>query len=336
MKYPLAIALLMILAQWAFALTEDKGVETWHHDEIPREKIYIQINQPFYAKGDTVWFRCNLVDGATNIPSTSPLYPKDRSKFVYVELHDCKADTLMRRYKIKADSMGVFANAIPLEYDIKAGYYMLVAYTRWMTNFSERNFAYREFSVVGDTDEEDAKSAERDDRLRVNVCPEGGALLTDRLQTLTFLITDTERYPQSAEVRLIDAETDSIITYGETEIGGYGEVLFTPLKGRRYILEAYTPRGMYGQSEIKDIRETGAILHVKQRKGMVYIGVDCNNCSPEDMELIIVNRGKMSTMQPSKSSIAIESSSLDEGMVTLTLVDKKSRQILSTRKFYNK
>lgn len=113
------------------------------------EKIQIQTNQLIYSKGEKIWIRCNLIDGVSNIPSTSAAFPKDRSRFIYVELHDCQADTLMHRYKIKADSLGVFANVIELPNNIDEGYYMLVAYTQRMMNFSERGFAYKEIYVTG-------------------------------------------------------------------------------------------------------------------------------------------------------------------------------------------
>lgn len=113
-----------------------------------QERIYIQTDRNTYVPNDTIWFRAHLVDAATNLPSTSKHYPKNRSRYVYVELYDVKADTLVERTMIRRNDDGVFANAIPLKKTLHEGLYMLVAYTRYMLNFPETMFAYREIEIV--------------------------------------------------------------------------------------------------------------------------------------------------------------------------------------------
>lgn len=110
--------------------------------DIPQERIYLQTDKPYYAAGDTVWFRAHLLDAATNVPV-------NRSRFVYVELHDQQADTLMQRLMIRSDEDGVFANAILVPKGIKGGVYTLVAYTQWMRNSGAEHFCYQPLTVVG-------------------------------------------------------------------------------------------------------------------------------------------------------------------------------------------
>lgn len=113
-----------------------------------QERVYIQTDRDIYLTNDTVWFRAHLVDAATNIPSTSPHYPNNRSRYVYVELHDVKADSLVERIMIRRNNDGVFANAISLSKVLHEGLYMLVAYTRHMLNFPESMFAYKKIKIV--------------------------------------------------------------------------------------------------------------------------------------------------------------------------------------------
>lgn len=113
-----------------------------------QERVYVQTDRDVYLPNDTIWFRAHLVDAATNVPSTSKYYPKNRSRYIYVELHDVKADTLVERMMIRRDSEGVFANAIPLKTTLREGLYMLVAYTRYMLNFPDTMFAYKEIEIV--------------------------------------------------------------------------------------------------------------------------------------------------------------------------------------------
>ena len=112
------------------------------YKDLPQERIYLQTDKPYYAAGDTVWLRAHLMDAETNEPVS-------RSRFVYVELHDQEADTLMQRMMVRCDEDGVFANALLLPKDIRGGVYTLVAYTQWMRNFPAEQFCYQPLTVVG-------------------------------------------------------------------------------------------------------------------------------------------------------------------------------------------
>ena len=115
-----------------------------YYQRVPHEQIYVHTDKPYYVPGDTVWFRAHLVDAVTHTPIS-------RSRYVYVELHDQQADTLVQRIIVKCDSNGVFANAITLPRKLHGGSYVLAAYTQWMRNFPIERFFYKELLVVEDT-----------------------------------------------------------------------------------------------------------------------------------------------------------------------------------------
>lgn len=112
-----------------------------------QERIYIQTDRSVYIPGDTIWFRAHLTDAASNIPSTSKHYPKNRSRFVYIELYDTKADTLVERIMIRRNEDGIFANAITLPRTLQHGHYTIVGYTKHMLNYPDTMFAYKEIEV---------------------------------------------------------------------------------------------------------------------------------------------------------------------------------------------
>lgn len=155
---------------------EQKQAVTDYLQTTPREKVYVQTDRSLYCAGDTVWFRVHIADALSAIPSTSPYYPKDRSKYVYAELHsnpstlrsfdklrtdhvqdklkseqtqDKKTDgTLVERIMIKQDELGVFSSYIVLPSQPTTDNYTLVAYTRHMLNFPEEHFFYKQIQVV--------------------------------------------------------------------------------------------------------------------------------------------------------------------------------------------
>jgi hypothetical protein len=113
-----------------------------YYRKVPQEQIYVHTDKPYYVPGDTVWFRTHLVDAVTHTPIS-------RSRYVYLELHDQQADTLVQRIIVKCDSDGVFANAITLPRHLHGGSYTLAAYTQWMRNFPAERFFYKPLWVVG-------------------------------------------------------------------------------------------------------------------------------------------------------------------------------------------
>ncbi|MEE1141552.1 MAG: hypothetical protein UHP25_09255, partial [Prevotella sp.] len=78
-----------------------------YYSKVPQERIYLQTDRSYYMAGDTVWFRAHLLDAVTRVPVS-------RSRYVYVELHDQQADTLMQRVMLRCDTDGVFSNAMIL------------------------------------------------------------------------------------------------------------------------------------------------------------------------------------------------------------------------------
>ena len=113
-----------------------------YYARVPQEIIYIHTDRPYYVPGDTVWFRAHLVDAVTRAPIS-------RSRYVYVELLDNAADTLIQRVIVKCDPDGVFANQLILPRHLHSGTYTLAAYTQWMRNFPVDRFYYKQLTVVG-------------------------------------------------------------------------------------------------------------------------------------------------------------------------------------------
>ena len=102
------------------------------------EKLWLHLDKPYYAAGDTVWFRAHLVDAVTHIPNTL-------SNFVYVDLFDRTNKSVLSK-KIKRDSLG-FANNLCLPDTLAAGEYTLQAYTGWMLNFNPSCFFQKNISI---------------------------------------------------------------------------------------------------------------------------------------------------------------------------------------------
>jgi hypothetical protein len=107
--------------------------------ENPIEKVYLQFDKPYYAVGDTIWFKGYVTTGI-NVPS--PI-----SKILYVELISDR-DSLVRSLKLPVES-SVATGSFLLPYpDFKEGNYHVRAFTKWMLN-RDADYFFSKNIVIG-------------------------------------------------------------------------------------------------------------------------------------------------------------------------------------------
>ncbi len=98
-------------------------------DRFPVEKLYLQLDKPYYSLGDTLRFKAWLLNGDF-------LKPSLKSGLLYVELADA-TNKVVKRITIRLSS-GVGIGDIALAgKNIPQGAYTLRAYSNWMKNFGD-------------------------------------------------------------------------------------------------------------------------------------------------------------------------------------------------------
>lgn len=320
---------------------------------VPQEKIYIQTDRRLYVAGDTVWFRAHVVDAATNIPSTSPLYPANRSRFVYVELHDNKADTLIERAMIKQDTLGVFANAIALPSGLADGTYTLAAYTRYMMNFPQELFAYKEIDVVArrrpetpavspssavkDKDtvgagDADGSKAEEVSTISVAALPEGGNLIAGHRQQLAFKAVDDMGHGVDVQVRLVRTDSEELIAEARSAHLGMGSLYFTPEAGIGYRLEAYADDGRSCHAPVPAALAKGVTMAVSQRKNHLYVTPIASGVDVTTLSLAIYGNGNLITIEPlTEKPVAVDTTEMHPGVVNIAIVGTAEKRVYAER-----
>ena len=297
-----------------------------YYQKVPMEKIHIHTDRACYASGDTIWFRAYLVDAATNKPCS-------RSKFVYTELRDNAADTLVVRYKIKSDSTGVFANAIPLPRALQTGDYTLVAYTKWMQNFAEADFFAKTLQIVNSAaplsvSRPHARTAKK---IALSLMPEGGSLLDGYSQFLAFKVVDDEGAGVDANITLTDAD-GTVIQTTRTQHLGMGKMLVHTRNDEQLFVEAEA-MGMVDRVAVPTALRSGASMTVTQYREKVHIQpFATNDIDLQQTVLLLYGAGNMIEIPivPGKL-ITIPRSDLRPGVVNIAIVEKTSRQIYAER-----
>ncbi|HVV54027.1 MAG TPA: hypothetical protein VHC47_01810 [Mucilaginibacter sp.] len=107
----------------------------------PPEKIFIQFDKPYYAQGDTVWFKAYLFNAPTHLLSA-------KSGLMHADIAD-DSGRVVKQYLFKVYNGISWGNIALNGKDFKAGNYVFRAYTNWMRNFGSDHFFYKNIRVAG-------------------------------------------------------------------------------------------------------------------------------------------------------------------------------------------
>jgi hypothetical protein len=105
---------------------------------LPFEKVYLHLDKPYYASGDTVWLKA-YVTIDQHIPTTL-------SSNVYVDIST--KDSLVRFLKLPIVNGVASGNIILSPTDFKQGNFHIRAYTAWMRNF-DPDYFFNKNVVIG-------------------------------------------------------------------------------------------------------------------------------------------------------------------------------------------
>ena len=102
-----------------------------YRSEYPQEKVHLHMDKPYYAIGDSIWFKAYVVNAEKNGLS-------NLSKILYVDLINDK-DSIKQSLMLQLRS-GLAWGDFTLSDYLPEGNYRIRAYTTWMRNFGEEYY----------------------------------------------------------------------------------------------------------------------------------------------------------------------------------------------------
>jgi hypothetical protein len=103
------------------------------------EKLYMQFDKPYYAVGDTIWFKAWLINGPTYLLSA-------KSGLLHIDIAT-DSNKVIKQFLLPVRGGVSWGNITLSDKEFKPGNYVIRAYTNLMRNFSEDYFYYKRFYV---------------------------------------------------------------------------------------------------------------------------------------------------------------------------------------------
>ncbi|MDO6435247.1 hypothetical protein Q4E93_31815 [Flavitalea sp. BT771] len=265
----------------------------------PAEALFLHFDKPYYAVGDTIWFKAYLFRAATH--DYSPF-----SGLLYVDLIN-DSSKKVRRMSVPVN-FGVSWGQLPLtEEEMRDGSYTVCAYTRWMRNFGEECFFRRHFVIApaaekewqprrqgsgrtrksdlqsgksdlqsGKTDLQSGKSDLQSGKMDlhsgksdlrktdVQFMPESGWLVAGIPSRVGFKAIGDDGLGVDIQGTIVDSRDREVVPF-QSLYKGMGVCSMTPVAGETYSALVRLPDGRMDRYPLPAVKKKGIVLRVNNQ-----------------------------------------------------------------------
>jgi len=143
-KITLAACLLIVFTFSAFAQEDSIPLRTiitktnQYTQNFPVEKVYLHFDKPYYAVGDTIWFKAYVTLEQNQLSAIS--------KIVYVDMINNR-DSVVASLRLPVTNGTADGNIVLPQVSFVEGNYHVRAYTTWMRNFDQGYFFNKNIAV---------------------------------------------------------------------------------------------------------------------------------------------------------------------------------------------
>jgi hypothetical protein len=281
------------------------------------EKVYLHLDKPYYASGETIWFNAYLL----NIGS---LIRTDQSGVLYVDLISPDGEILIHRRLLIGN--GICQGSMDIPTGLGNGNYRIRAYTNWMKNYDNDFFFDKNIEVFNVKDDHYANLSgkKKETEFDVQFFPEGGDMVHNLTSQVAFKAIDQYGRDLDIEGKILNSEGKTVVDF-KTRHDGMGSFFMNP-----QINQGYTAIVKYGKAEkefdFPEVQTSGYVMTVNNLKDR-NIQVMIKNSPPvEEAEVYLIAQARGIIYHREKAELkrgagvlSIPKSKFPDGIAQLTL-----------------
>lgn len=311
----------------------------------PQEKVYLQLDKPYYSAGDRIWLRAHMVHATLHIPLSL-------SRYIYVELIDAENEVVVRK-KIHYVEKNSYYGQLDLSADIVDGWYTIRAYTNFMRNLPEDYFFRKQIQIINKLKNEAkntkvatapaptpktlAEATNATSAFDVQFFPEGGHLIAGNMQTVGFKAIAQNGLGLEIKGKVVDEANVEVGSFKSQHLG-MGKFAFVPKQNVRYKVLCEDSKGKKNTFFLPTVSSTNYAMTVRQSKTQINIQILIpeQQKRSETLHIIGTLRGlpiSKNTLSPDNNVLTIPKTNFQTGIVQLYLIND-NYQILSQRNVF--
>jgi len=245
-------------------------VSTYRQSHIT-EKAYLHFDKPYYAAGDTIYFKAYVTLGDKHELS-------GLSNVLYVDLIDANKK-ISQSIKLRVRD-GVAWGDIALSPLISKGDYRVRAYTRWMQNEGDAAFFDQTLPIGSALDNKVSESGSNDHtpangKPDLGFFPEAGSLVTGVRSKIAFKAIGANGLGIDVKGVIVDDENKEIASFASSHLG-MGYFYLTPSETKNYSAKVTYPNGAQDVVQLPKSVAKGISFAVTSQAGLYNINISCS------------------------------------------------------------
>jgi len=289
----------------------------------PTEKAYLHFDRPYYAAGDTMYFKAYVTEGEGH--QLSKL-----SKVLHVDLSGA-SNNANQSIQLSLTS-GVAWGEFVLPDTLPTGNYRVRAYTQLMRNDDAAGFFNQTIPVIAvrniKVPESNIKPPQNiNSKADIQFFPEGGGLVTGIRSKVAFKAIGSNGLGVNVKGVVLDNEDREIAEFASTHLG-MGSFYIEPAAGKMYKARLTCDDGTQNIVDLPKADENGIVLSVNSDRSKASIKIAANKaCYQEnrnkDFILLVYSGGRVTPfickLNNQTVTVAIDKSEFASGIARITL-----------------
>jgi len=221
------------------------------------EKAYLHFDKPYYAAGDTIYFKAYVTMGELHQPSNI-------SSVLSADLINTnnKIDKSIKLQITNGVAWGDFA----LPDSLPKGNYRVRAYTNWMRNDGDGAYFNQTFPIGSILNNKVPESGTRNTtaantKADMQFFPEGGRMVTGIKSKVAFKAISADGMGLGVKGVITDNENKEITTFASAHLG-MGYFYLTPQEGKTYRAKLTYADGTQNTIELPAAENKGIVLSI--------------------------------------------------------------------------
>ncbi len=289
------------------------------------EKAYLQFDKPYYAAGDTIYFKAYITKGPRHELS-------DLSGVLHVDFINTNSK-IDQTIKLQLDT-GVAWGDFALPDSLPKGNYRVRAYTQWMKNDSTSNFFEKIIPVGSLTNSPMTENISKQpvqkitNKADIQFFPEGGSLVAGIRSKIAFKAIGADGLGINVKGRIIDNKNNEITSFTSMRLG-MGYFYLMPEEGKTYKAQLSFAGGAQSTIDLPAADTKGVVLSINNDEiPKATVRIRANKAyfrenKDKDFTFLIYSGGEATTVVRTLDSATVSfdilKRHLQTGIATITL-----------------
>ncbi|WP_166727798.1 TonB-dependent receptor plug domain-containing protein [Mucilaginibacter gilvus] len=311
-------------------------------DQHEIEKAYLHFDKPYYAAGDTIYFKAYVVAGEKN--ALSPL-----SGVLYADLVTPKGKIASSIKLPIGDGLAWGDFALPDS--LPAGTYRVRAYTKLMQNYGSELFFDREIPIAAIISAPITKAVKPFSKIKpvvstpdIGFFPEGGELVTGVSSKVAFKALIPGGTGTNASGTILNNNNKAVAKFASAHLG-MGVFDLIPVDGETYHAEVVYANGHKATIALPVANASGVAMAVYDSTSKISVHINPSKAFYEQLKgqplgIFIYSGGRLTTVSDvldgTDMRFDIQKTGLRSGITQITLLSAKGEPLCERLIFINK